>query len=233
MNAPKQTPATFPLYRLFARWRQTAVVAFLALFCASGVQAAQKRILAFGDSLTAGFGLPLADSLPAQLQRRLVADGFDVEVINAGVSGDTTAMGLARLDYALSAGKLDLAILALGANDMLRGLPPREARANLEKMIETFQSKGVNVILAAMVSGNNWGQAYSQEFDSIYPGLATKYGVTMVPFFMEGVWGDPTLLIGDGLHPNAAGVAKIVKKMTPYLENALAPSGATKELRTQ
>jgi acyl-CoA thioesterase-1 len=236
----RQRRIGFPLYRVFGRWVQICAsigvsIGLLAapLLASASAEAAQKRVLAFGDSLTAGYRLPVADSLPAQLQRRLVADGFDARVINAGVSGDTTETGLARLDYALSAGNFDAAVLELGANDMLRGMPPRDARANLEKIIESFQLKGVNVILAAMASGDNWGQAYRQEFDSIYPGLATKYGVTMVPFFMEGVWGDPTLLIGDGLHPNAAGVAKIVNKMAPFVEKVLASKGAGNESRPQ
>lgn len=196
-------------------------------------EAATTRILAFGDSLTAGPGLAAEDTLPSQLKRELTAKGLNVEVINAGVSGDTTAMGLARLDYALSGGLVDIAILELGANDMLNGMPPKDARANLEKMIETFQAKGVTVILAAMVSSNNWGEAYRREFDSIYPELAAKYHVTMVPFFMEGVWGDSSMLIGDGVHPNAAGARKIAKKIAPYVETVLASAGARKESRAQ
>ncbi len=205
----------------------------IPLLWGAAAEAAPKRILAFGDSLTAGFGLPAADALPVQLENRLKANGFDVKVINAGVSGDTTEMGLARLDYTLSDGPIDIAVVELGANDMLRGLPPKAARANLEKIIEAFRSKGVNVILAAMASGDNWGQAYRQEFDSIYPDLAAKYGVTMVPFFMEGVWGNPSLLIGDGLHPNAAGVRKVVEKIAPYVEKALTPSGGGQESRAR
>lgn len=231
-DAPHQTLVTFPLYRLFRRSLQILALA-VPLFAAAGAQAGPARILAFGDSLTAGPGLAAEDTLPAQLKKRLAAGGIEAEVINAGVSGDTTAMGLARLDYALSAGPVDVAILELGANDMLNGLPPKEARANLEKMIETFQSKGVRVILAAMVSSDNWGQAYREEFDSIYPALAAKYGVTMVPFFMEGVWGEPKFLIGDGVHPNAAGVRKIAKKMAPYVEKVLASTGARKESRSR
>lgn len=196
-------------------------------------EAGTTRVLAFGDSLTAGPGLAAEDTLPSQLKRELTAKGLNVEVINAGVSGDTTAMGLARLDYALSGGPVDIAILELGANDMLNGMPPKDARANLEKMIETFQAKGVTVILAAMVSSNNWGEAYRREFDSIYPELAAKYHVTMVPFFMEGVWGDPSMLIGDGVHPNAAGARKIAKKIAPYVEKVLASAGARKESRAQ
>jgi acyl-CoA thioesterase I len=230
-DAPNQTLVTEPLYRLFGRALQILAV-FLAL-SSGGAEAAPARILAFGDSLTAGPGLPAEDTLPVQLQKLLKARGHDVDVINAGVSGDTTAMGVDRLDYALSGGPVDVAILELGANDMLNGMSPKDARSNLTKMIETFQSKGVKVVLAAMASSNNWGQAYREEFDSIYPDLATRYGVTMVPFFMEGVWGDPKLLIGDGVHPNAAGVQKIANKIAPYLEKVLASSGATKESRSR
>jgi acyl-CoA thioesterase-1 len=224
LQAGVETP---PLYRLLGRALQILAVSTALL--PGGAEAAQKRVLAFGDSLTAGPGLPAEDTLPAQLQKLLKARGRDVEVVNAGVSGDTTAMGVDRLEYALSGGPVDVAIVELGANDMLKGMSPGDARANLSKTIETFQSKGVTVVLAAMVSSNNWGQAYREEFDSIYPALATKYGVTMVPFFMEGVWGDPKLLIGDGLHPNAAGVQKIANKLAPYVEKALASSGATGE----
>lgn len=224
-NAPCQTLPTFPPYGLFGRWLQMLSLAF-SLFWSADAMATQKRILAFGDSLTAGYGLPAAEALPVQLEKRLRADGFDVTFVNAGVSGDTSGLGLERLDYALADGRFDLALLELGANDMLRGLPPKETRTNLEKIMDAFRAKGVNVVIAGMASSNNWGQAYRQEFDSIYPALATKYGVTMVPFFMEGVWSDPSLLIGDGLHPNPAGVRKIVDKIAPYLEKALASADA-------
>lgn len=211
--------------RLF-RGGLTLAVCALALGLGGGAaSAATKRLLAFGDSLTAGYGLPGDESLPARLEKRLKADGYDVKVINAGVSGDTTRMGLDRLDYTLSGGPVDVVFLELGANDMLVGLSPKDARANLSRMIETFQSKGAIVLLAGMAASNNWGQTYREEFDSIYPDLATKYGVTMVPFFMEGVWGDPKLLLADGLHPNPAGVAKIVDKIAPYVEKALATAG--------
>ncbi len=219
-------------YRLFGLCLQIAAVALL-LAASLRAEAAPRRILAFGDSLTAGPGLSAEDTFPAQLQRRLTADGFDVEVINAGVSGDTTEMGLARLDYALSAGPVDVAILELGANDMLNGMPPANARANLAKMIEAFQAKGVAVVLAAMVSSNNWGQAYREEFDSIYPDLAKKYGVTLAPSFMEGVWNEPKHLLGDGVHPNAAGVARIVKRIAPHVEKLLSSSGVRKASRPQ
>lgn len=199
-----------------------AAACALTLSFGGAAASAPRRVLAFGDSLTAGYGLPADESLPARLEKRLKADGIDAKVINAGVSGDTTRMGLDRLDYSLAGGPVDVVFLELGANDMLIGLSPKDARANLSKMIETFQSKGAIVILAGMASSNNWGQAYREEFDSIYPDLATRYGVTMVPFFMEGVWGDPKLLLADGLHPNPAGVAKVVDKIAPYVEKALA-----------
>lgn len=227
--APHQTLVSFPPYGLFGRRLQIwgfALSLAMALLWGSVSAAAPKRVLAFGDSLTAGPGLPAEATLPVQLEKRLRADGFDARVINAGVSGDTTAMGLARLDYALSDGPPDVALLELGANDMLNGLPPTDARENLGKMIEAFRSKGSTVVVAGMVSSNNWGQAYRDEFDSIYPGLAARYGVPVIPFFMEGVWGEPALLIGDGVHPNAAGVRKIVEKIAPYVEKALASPGA-------
>jgi acyl-CoA thioesterase-1 len=222
--SPERLPKTSASPRLWRHGLGIAACA-LALVFGGGASAAPKRVLAFGDSLTAGYGLPAEESLPARLEKRLKADGHDVKVINAGVSGDTTRMGLERLDYTLAAGPADVVFLELGANDMLVGLSPKDARANLSKMIETFQSKGAIVILAGMVSSNNWGQAYREEFDSIYPDLATRYGVTMVPFFMEGVWGDPKLLLADGLHPNPAGVAKVVDRIAPYVEKALATAG--------
>lgn len=173
------------------------------------------------------------DALPAQLQRRLKADGYDVEVINAGVSGDTTASGLARLEFALGGAPIDIGVVELGANDMLQGRDPKLARANLDRIVETMKGKGIKVLLAAMVSSNNWGHDYKQAFDSIYPDLAAKHGVTMIPFFMEGVWGQPTLLIGDGLHPNPAGVAKMVGVYAPFIEKQLDALGVKKASQQQ
>jgi acyl-CoA thioesterase-1 len=183
---------------------------------------ATKRIVVFGDSLSAGYGLAAADALPAQLEKRLRASGLDVVVVNAGVSGDTTATGVERLDYTLGGEKFDVAIIELGANDMLRGLDPKAARANIEKMILAFRGKGTEVILAVMVSSDNWGQTYKKEFDSIYPELASRYSLALAPFMMAGVWGDPKLLIGDGLHPNAAGVAHMTDVLAPSVQKLLA-----------
>lgn len=197
------------------------LMGFAWSFGANAVQPASLHIMAFGDSITAGYGIAAEDSLPAQLKQKLVADGYDVDVINAGVSGDTTGKGLARLDAALSAGPVDLAIIELGVNDMGHRLEPKEVRANLERIMATLQAKGVTVLLTAVVSVDKNGQAYKQEFDSIYPDLAETYGVTLVPFILDGIWGNAALLIGDGIHPNAAGVTEIVKKVTPYVEKAV------------
>ncbi len=226
MTSPRATA----LYRLFRPSLQTLFATlFSTLFCgASAVEAAPARILVFGDSLSAGFGLGAQDALPARLENRLRADGFDARVVNAGVSGDTTANGLARLDYTLESGPFDVVIIELGANDMLRGVDPKIARDNLDRMIRSFQSKGLNVMLATMSSGDNWGQAYKTAFDSIYPELAAKYEATLIPFMMAPVWGDPKLLIGDGLHPNPAGVAKMVDIAAPPVENLLGVRGLGK-----
>ena len=183
--------------------------------------AAPARILVFGDSLSAGFGIGANEALPAQLETRLRAAGFDARVINAGVSGDTTANGVARLDYTLDSGPFDVVVIELGANDMLRGMDPKIVRDNLDRMIAKFQSTGARVLLATMASGDNWGQAYKKQFDSIYPDLAAKHGATLIPFMMTPVWSDPKLLIGDGLHPNPAGVAKMAEIAAPPVEKIL------------
>jgi acyl-CoA thioesterase I len=206
---------------------------FIWSFDSNAAHGAPVHILAFGDSITAGYHIAAENSLPAQLEQRLLAGGYDVTVTNAGVSGDTTAMGLARLDSALSAGPVDLAIIEFGVNDMGRGLNPKNVRANLDEIIATLQAKGVTVLLTAIVSNAENGQAYKQEFDSIYPDLAKKYGLTLVPFILDGVWGNGALLIGDGLHPNTAGVAEIIKKMAPYVEKTLSLMGAKKASPTQ
>jgi acyl-CoA thioesterase I len=209
-------------YRAFHSNFQAAAALLLLLLlgAVSHAQAQPLRILAFGDSLTAGLGLPAGDEFPAQLERRLRADGFDVRLINAGVSGDTTMGGLARLDFSLGEGA-DLVILELGANDMLRGLPPRAARENLGEMIDTIEARGAAVVLAGMSATANFGAAYKAQFDAIYPDLAQERGLPLYPFFLAGVAGDPTLTLPDGLHPNAAGVARIVAGVAPLIEESL------------
>jgi acyl-CoA thioesterase-1 len=234
IDAPHSTPLVQSPYGGFRRSLQAALAAIaLTTLALAPAWAQPVRILAFGDSLTAGAGIAAEDSLPAQLKRRLSADGFDVEVVQGGVSGDTTTTGLARLDYMLGAGPFDIAIVELGANDMLNGHDPRATRANLDQILTVLQQKGVRPILTAMVSSANHGQAYKRDFDSVYPDLAAKHQAPLVPFILEGVWGSPALLIADGIHPNAVGVAKIVKRLAPYVEKTLVSMGATKSSRAQ
>lgn len=188
-------------------------------------RAAVPRILALGDSLTAGYGLPPGESFPAQLQAKLAADGFPAEVINAGVSGDTTAGGLARLNWALG-DKPQYALVELGANDMLRGLDPGEAYANLDKILARLKGAQVQTLLLGMRAAANWGPAYRHSFDAIYPKLAAKWQVPLYPFFLAGVALDPKLTQADGLHPNAQGVAVIVARLAPAVERLIAPAAA-------
>ena len=180
-------------------------------------------ILAFGDSITAGFGLPAKEAFPARLEAKLRADGFAVHVINAGNSGDTTADGLARLDWAL-AEKPDIVILELGANDALRGLDTAAVRANLDKMIGKIQASGAKVLLAGMLAPANFGEEYQQAFNRIYPELAEAHGVPLVPFVLDGVALDPKLNQPDGLHPNERGVAIIVEHIAPYVARLMGGS---------
>lgn len=174
------------------------------------------EILAFGDSLTAGLGLPADAAFPSRLEARLRAEGTLVHVVNAGVSGDTTAGGLARLDRSL-ADKPDLVILELGANDTLRGIEPSLVRANLDAMMTKIQASGAKLLLIGMRAPPNWGDEYQQEFERIYPELAQAHGVTLYPFFLEGVAMDPKLNQPDGIHPNERGVAVVVERIAPYV----------------
>lgn len=224
------TPPCSPApYRLFWPSRQTLWATLLAaLLCGGNADATPARILVLGDSLSSGVGLKANEALPAQLETRLRADGFDAHVVNAGVPGDTTANGLARLDYTLESGPFDVAIIELGGNDMLRGIDPKIVRDNLERMIVTFRSKGVSVMLAVMVSVDNWGQTYKKQFDSIYPELAETKGAALIPFMMAQVWTDPKMLIADGVHPNSAGVAKMVEVAAPTVEKLLGAGALAK-----
>jgi acyl-CoA thioesterase I len=174
------------------------------------------EVLAFGDSLTAGLGLPAGEAFPARLQARLKEQGLDVAVVNAGVSGDTTTDGLARLDWAL-ADKPQFVILALGANDALRGIDPKIVRANLDTMIAKVQASGAKLLLLGMLAPANWGADYEQAFDRIYPELAKAHDVPLYPFFLDGVAMDPALNQPDGLHPNERGVAVLVDRIAPLV----------------
>jgi acyl-CoA thioesterase-1 len=178
-------------------------------------------IVAFGDSLTAGLGLSESESFPAQLEAALKAEGKDVSVINAGVSGDTASAALQRLDWALPQ-NASAVIVELGGNDALQGIPPEATKANLAKIIEAIKAKGLPVLLAGMESPRNMGNDYTEAFHAIYPALATQYGIVFYPFFLDGVALEDSLMQGDGIHPNAKGVAKIVANMLPKVDELLA-----------
>jgi acyl-CoA thioesterase-1 len=199
------------------------LMAWVALATPSVAQT--TTILAFGDSLTAGLGLGDADSFPSQLEKRLRAEGRDVRVINAGVSGDTTSMGLARLDWVLGDETPALVILELGANDALRGQPPEQARQNLQTIIEDLKARNIPILLAGMMAPRNLGPDYVTAFDAIYPALAKQYDLAFYPFFMEGVIDHPGLIQDDGLHPTPEGVAVIVENMLPLIQETLDRDG--------
>ena len=198
--------------------RGLAIMALLIMLAAANAPAATKtpEILVFGDSLTAGFGLPPEASFPARLEAKMHADGIEVRVVNAGVSGDTTAGGLARLDWAL-ADKPDLLIVELGANDALRGIDPATVRANLDAIIVKIQASGAKLLLAGMRAPPNWGEEYQDKFDRIYPELAHAHDAPLYPFFLEGVAMKPELNQPDGLHPNERGVAAVVDRIAPLV----------------
>ncbi len=207
---------------------RTAVSALLALawFCAFVPQRAEAKdgkvtIVAFGDSLTAGFGLPDDESFPTQLEAALKARGKDVSVVNAGVSGDTSNAALQRLDWSLPEGASAL-IVELGGNDALQGIPPEGTKQALAKIIEAAQAKGLKVLLAGMEAPRNMGKDYVDAFSAIFPALAAKYGVVFYPFFLDGVVLDDSLMQADGIHPNAKGVAKIVVSIMPKVDELLA-----------
>lgn len=183
----------------------------------------EKLILAFGDSLTAGYQLKPGQSFPAQLEAALRKEGRQVRVHNAGVSGDTTAQGKARLPWVLSSlkQKPDLAIVALGANDMLRGQPPATARANLDAILTELNKRGIPVIVAGMLAAPNLGPAYAKEYNAIFPSLAKKHNAALYPFFTNGVTAQSKYLLADGMHPNPAGVGVMVTGILPTVRTQL------------
>ena len=168
----------------------------------------RPKIVVLGDSLTAGLGLAVRDAYPTLLQERLKTQGLNFEVVNAGVSGDTSASALSRLDWSLQ-GDVRVLIVALGGNDGLRGLPPEQLQQNLAQIIERAQARRIEVILAGMEAPPNYGRDYIVSFHKVYPALAKRYGVALVPFLLQGVAGTQTLNQADGIHPTAAG-ARIV-----------------------
>jgi acyl-CoA thioesterase-1 len=196
----------------------------LALVWTAGMSGATERtlkIVALGDSLTAGYQLPAQDAFPVQLERALKAKGFAVEISNAGVSGDTSSGGLARLDWSVPDGT-DAVILELGANDMLRAVDPKVTREALTGIVRRLKARGIEVLLCGMLAARNLGPDYTKAFDPIYPDLAAANGLLLYPFFLNGIAGDAKLNQGDGLHPTAAGVAKIVTGILPKVEELVA-----------
>ena len=183
---------------------------------APGFAAGPHKLVAFGDSLTAGYGLAREDSFPVRLEAALKESGLDVTVVNAGVSGDTTTGGLSRLDWAVPEGT-EAVIVELGANDGLRGIDPKVTEANLDAVLSRLKGRGVAVLLAGMLAPPNLGKDYGAEFNALYPRLAERHGVAFYPFFLDGVAADPDLNQDDGIHPTADGVEVIVERILPYV----------------
>lgn len=206
--------------------------ALLAVLLWHGAAQAQQQtvtIAALGDSLTQGYGLIEEEGFVPQLQRWLRARGHQVTVLNLGVSGDTTAGGLARVDWALTPG-VDAMIVALGGNDLLRGIPPETSRANLDGILQAARARGVAVLLAGLPAPGNFGPDYQREFDAIFPDLAARYDALLVPDFLGGLeaaaGGDRQAVLSaymqaDGIHPNAAGVALVVEALGPRVEQLI------------
>jgi acyl-CoA thioesterase-1 len=210
-----------------------AVALALTAGPSAGAQAAPQpkaeplRIVVLGDSLVAGFELKASDAFPAQLERALKARGAQVEVANAGVSGDTSAGGLERLGWAVPK-NTDAVILELGINDALRGLDPALTKANLDRIITAVKAGGAELLLVGMLAPGNMGADYARAFDAIYPALAAKHGTLLYPFFLDGVALDPALNLSDGNHPNPKGVAEITRRILPVVEKLIARARARK-----
>jgi acyl-CoA thioesterase-1 len=206
----------------FKRQIAAGLILFLALCGAiSSARAETFTIVGFGDSLMAGFGLGPGEGFTDRLQAALRAKGHDVTVANAGVSGDTSSGGLSRLDWSVPDGTR-LVILELGANDMLRGVSPDIAEKNLDEMLAKLKARKIAVLLAGMRAAPNLGADYQTAFDAIYPKLAAKYDVPLYPFFLDGVAGESGFQLEDGLHPNAKGVDRMVERILPTVEKAIA-----------
>jgi len=188
----------------------------------AGAPRGEGVVVALGDSLTAGLGVAADEAFPARLQARLRAEGYDYRVVNAGVSGDTTAGGLRRVDWALRAHP-DVVIVALGANDGLRGQSPPAIRANLEEIVARFQAAGARVLLAGMRLPPNYGAEYTKEFEALFPAVARRAKIALVPFLLDGVAADPRLNQADGIHPTAAGQQMIADRLWPHLRPLLRP----------
>ena len=217
------------LLGLFGRFhpfvKPMALASMVALMPISSIMASgQPVLMVLGDSLVAGHGLPQGEAFPDVLGRLLKKDGVDVEIVNAGVSGDTTAGGLARLEWSLAA-KPDAAIIVLGGNDLLRGFEPAASYRNLEGIIEQLAANDVEVLLAGMQAPRNLGADYANEFDAIYDRLAKRHKILFYPFFLDGVALQPAMNQSDGMHPNEKGVAHVATKILPLVKTLLLKTG--------
>lgn len=192
----------------------------VGLTAATAVKAETLNAVGFGDSLMAGYQLPKGDGFTDQLQAALQEAGYDVTIANAGVSGDTTSGGRERLDWSVP-DDADFVILELGANDALRGISPDITRANLTAMIERFDERGIDVILVGILAPPNMGSDYGAAFNPIYADLAEQFDVPLYDFFLDGVITEPALMLDDGIHPNAEGVAEMVRRFMPLITNYL------------
>ena len=199
---------------------------YLGMATAAAASAAPIKILAFGDSLTSGYGLPPGEGFTDQLGQALKDQGVKATVINGGVAGDTTADGLSRLDWSL-ADDPTVVIVELGGNDALRGLDPAATKKNLDRILTRLQQQHRGILLAGMLAPPNLGSDYSASFNPIFPDLAKRHDVTLYPFFLDGVAGNPTLVQADGIHPTAEGVAIIVQRILPSLHEAIDKARAT------
>lgn len=197
-----------------------ASLAITALLSTGMARAEPVKLVGFGDSLMAGYQLPAADAFPVKLEAALRAKGHEVEIANAGVSGDTTSGGLARLDWSIPDGTQGV-ILELGANDALRGIAPEETERNLDAMLTRLKERGIAVLLAGMLAPPNMGPDYAERFNGIYGRLSEKHGVPLYPFFLDGVVTKANLQIEDGMHPNPAGVDVMVQSILPTVETFL------------
>nr|WP_244426600.1 arylesterase [Sinorhizobium sojae] len=189
----------------------------MTIALSAAARAETISLVGFGDSLMAGYQLAPEDAFPARLEKALKDKGYDVAISNAGVSGDTTAGGLARIDWSVPDGTKGV-ILELGANDALRGVPPEETRGNLEAMVKRLKERGIAVLLAGMLAPPNMGGDYAARFNAIYPELAKKYDLPFYPFFLDGVVTEAGLKLEDGMHPNGDGIGVMVERFLPMAE---------------
>ncbi len=211
-----------------------AIVTFYAANAPAHAEAMQEKqeivILSFGDSLMAGYQIPIDKAFPAQLEAALREKGYSVRVVNSGVSGDTAAEGLARLDWSLNE-KVDGAIVEFGANDALRGIEPKVTEPSLDEILKMLKEKRIELLIAGMEAPRNWGKDYNDAFRAMYPRLAAKYGALLYPFFLKDVATVRSLNLADGLHPTPEGVAVVVRNILPEVEKLIARIREKREMK--